>query len=65
MRMRFFYVYILQSEAAAETFYVGFIENLQARLATHNSGQVFHTAKYRPWRIKTAVAFTDRERAAE
>jgi hypothetical protein len=28
-------------------------------------GQVSHTAKFRPWRIKTAIAFTDRQRAIE
>ncbi len=63
--MSFFYVYILQSEAAPHCFYVGFTEKLQARLKTHNSGQVPHTAKFLPWRIKTAVAFTDRQRAVE
>ncbi len=63
--MKFFYVYILQSEAAPETFYVGFTEDLRARLEIHNSGQVFHTAKFCPWKIKTAVAFSDRERAVE
>jgi predicted GIY-YIG superfamily endonuclease len=63
--MSFFYVYILQSEAAPESSYVGFTENLQVRLETHNSGQVSHTAKFRPWRIKTAIAFTDRQRAIE
>ena len=63
--MQFYYVYILQSEAVRETFYVGFTEDLRTRLKTHNSGQVPHTAKYLPWRIKTAVAFTDRERAAD
>ena len=63
--MKFFYVYILQSEIAPQTFYVGFAEDLRARLKTHNSGQVPHTAKFRPWRIKTAVAFTDRQRAIE
>ena len=64
-RMECFYVYILQSEAVAETFYVGFTEDLRTRLKTHNAGQVFHTAKFRPWKIKTAVAFTDRQRAIE
>jgi predicted GIY-YIG superfamily endonuclease len=34
-------------------------------MKTHNAGQVFHTAKYLPWRIKTAIAFTDRQRAVE
>ena len=63
--MKFFYVYVLQSEATLESFYVGFTEELQTRLKVHNSGQVPHTAKFRPWRIKTAVAFTDRQRAVD
>jgi putative endonuclease len=61
--MNFFYVYTLQSEVFPARFYVGFTENLQDRLKTHNAGKVPHTAKFCPWRIKTAVAFTDRERA--
>ena len=63
--MSFFYVYILQSEVALEHFYVGFTEELRTRLKTHNSGHVPHTVKLRPWRIKTAIAFTDRQRAIE
>ena len=31
----------------------------------HNAGEVSHTAKFAPWRIKTAIAFIDRKRAAE
>jgi len=38
--MEFYYVYILRSQVAPEAFHVGFTENLQARLKTHNSGQV-------------------------
>lgn len=63
--MKFFYVYILQSNARAGGFYVGFTEDLQARLKKHNAGEVPHTAKSRPWRIKTAIAFTEQERATE
>jgi len=63
--MKFFYVNILQSENNAEHFYTGFTEDLQEHLKTHNAGNVPHTAKFRPWRIKTAVAFTERERAIE
>ena len=63
--MEFYYVYILQSKVAPETFYIGFTENLRTRLRIHNSGQVPHTAKFRPWHIKTAVAFTERQRAVE
>jgi predicted GIY-YIG superfamily endonuclease len=44
-------------------FYVGFTEDLQTRLKKHNAGEVPHTAKFRPWRIKTAIAFTELERA--
>jgi predicted GIY-YIG superfamily endonuclease len=61
--MSFFYVYILQSEAIPGHFYTGITDNLQERLKKHNSGGVPHTAKFCPWRIKTAIAFTDRERA--
>lgn len=63
--MRFSYVYILQSELDTNRFYVGLTDNLKLRLQKHNNGGVPHTAKFRPWKIKTAVAFADRERAAE
>jgi len=61
----FFYVYILQSTNNPDKFYTGFTENLQKRLNDHNSGKNPHTAKYKPWRIKTAVAFIDRHRAVD
>jgi putative endonuclease len=57
------YVYILQSITDPERFYVGCTEDLQARLGKHNSGQVSHTAKFLPWKIKTAIAFADAEKA--
>ena len=59
------YVYILRSEAEAEHFYAGITDNLQARLSKHNSGQVSHTSKYKPWRIKTYIAFSDEKKAFE
>ena len=58
-------VSILQSEAGPERYYVGLTDDLRRRLAKHNSGSVAHTAKYRPWHIKTAIAFGDRARAAK
>ncbi|MDI1248349.1 MAG: GIY-YIG nuclease family protein [Lacunisphaera sp.] len=60
----FAYVYILESLAPAGGFYVGFTDDLAERLVKHNAGGVPHTAKGRPWRINTAVAFRDREKAA-
>jgi len=60
----FYYVYILQSVDDGR-FYTGFSEDLENRLKSHNAGKDPHTAKYRPWRIKTAIAFTDRKKAFE
>jgi len=63
--MKFYYVYILQSEIDQKKFYAGFTEDLDSRLKAHNSGNVHHTSKYKPWRIKTAIAFADRQKAVE
>jgi len=52
------YVYILESRDS-EHFYIGLTDDLRARLARHNAGEVTHTAKYLPWRIKTYIAFSD------
>lgn len=60
----FAYVYILESLGTTGSYYVGLTDDLVSRLARHNQGGVPHTAKLKPWRIKTAVAFRDREKAA-
>lgn len=57
------YVYILESLTEREHFYTGVTGDLKARLSTHNSGSVTHTAKHRPWRVKTYIAFSDEDRA--
>jgi putative endonuclease len=58
------YVYILRS-VEAEHFYVGITDDLRARLAAHNAGGVPHTSKYKPWKIKTYVAFSDEAQAVK
>jgi predicted GIY-YIG superfamily endonuclease len=63
--MKFFYAYILQSDGCSEKFYSGFTEDLRERLKKHNAGEVSHTAKFRPWHIKTAIAFTTQAKALE
>ncbi len=60
----FFYVYLLESKGDPKHYYTGLTDDLARRLAKHNRGEVPHTAKFRPWRIKTAIAFRDRIRAA-
>jgi putative endonuclease len=57
------YVYVLQSLAVPDRFYEGITENLRARLKKHNAGQVSHTSKYVPWKIKNYIAFEDRAKA--
>ncbi len=56
------YVYILES-LIGEHFYTGITDDVDTRLSKHNSGAVTHTAKYRPWKIKTYVAFSNETRA--
>ena len=62
---RFFSVYILQSLSKPDCHYTGFTEDLKERMEHHNDGSVPHTTKFRPWRLQTAIAFTERERALE
>ncbi len=59
----FYYVYILQSEFDPNRFYTGYTEELQTRLIIHNQGKCKHTSKYIPWQIKTAIAFTNKQKA--
>ena len=60
---KFYYVYILESIDPPKHYYTGFTENLESRLDAHNAGKCTHTAKFKPWKIKTATAFTDQSKA--
>lgn len=56
------FVYILQSEDG-ERFYVGVSDDVHARLDMHNAGKVRHTRKFKPWKLRTFIAFSDHDRA--
>lgn len=59
------YVYIIQSEnEEPQHYYTGLTDDLRARLEKHNAGEVPHTSKFRPWRLKTYIGFSDPNRAA-
>ena len=60
---RFTYVYILQSEINPDHFYIDRTQDLRVRVSRHNSGQVRHTSKWKPWRLKTYLALSDSSRA--
>ncbi len=57
------YVYLLESIAFPEENYVGLTDDLRARLDTHNAGRSPHTAKFKPWRLVTYIAFSDDTKA--
>ena len=63
--VKFYYIYIIETEKAPKRFYTGYTEDLESRLKSHNQGSNPHTSERRPWRIKTAVAFTDKKRARD
>jgi putative endonuclease len=56
------YVYILETLDFLH-FYVGITDDLRARLTKHNAGEVPHTSKFGPWRVKTYVAFSNEKQA--
>ena len=57
------YVYLIESVSLPEQWYVGHTDDLRTRLASHNAGQSPHTARYKPWRLVTYVAFSDEAKA--
>ena len=63
--MTFTYVYILQSERDPTRFYTECARDLRERLHRRNRGNILHTAKWRPWTIKTYIALSDRGRARD
>jgi predicted GIY-YIG superfamily endonuclease len=60
---RLHYVYLLESLSHPRQRYVGESGDLRSRLEEHNAGKSSHTAKFKPWRLVTYVAFSDRAKA--
>ena len=59
------YVYILQSKSFPNQIYKGSTEDLTKRIEKHNAGDVFHTSKFRPWKIVWYCAFEQKEQALQ
>jgi putative endonuclease len=59
------YVYILRSISAQDQFYIGWSNDLRARVKAHNSGKSPHTKKFRPWKIAFYAAFASKEKAIQ
>jgi predicted GIY-YIG superfamily endonuclease len=58
-------VYLIQSEAFPDQRYVGFTTDLKKRLETHNAGGSVHTAKFKPWKLVSYHAFSEKRKAQE
>jgi predicted GIY-YIG superfamily endonuclease len=58
-----YYVYLIESLSATRKRYVGITTNVEQRLREHNAGKSPHTSKFKPWKLITYVAFTDRGKA--
>jgi len=58
-----YYVYLIESVSAQGERYLGMTTDLKERLQEHNAGKSFHTSKFRPWKLKTYIAFTGRAKA--
>ncbi len=59
------YVYIIQSLNNQEHYYTGLTDDVDKRLIEHNNGQSIHTNKFKPWKIKNIISFTDPQKAFE
>lgn len=60
-----YYVYLLRSVEFPEQTYRGFTQDLKTRFRDHNAGKSKHTAKYRPWKLVSYHAFSDKTKAQQ
>ena len=59
------YVYIIVSLPQPKRYYVGMTDQVSRRLIQHNEGNVKSTAGFKPWRLRTAICFSTKDRAVE
>ncbi len=60
-----FHVYCIESLSRPGRYYVGFTENLEQRIASHNNGCNPSTVAARPWKLRGYVAFDHKAAAVE
>ena len=58
-----YYVYLIESVSRQGERYLGMTTDLKERLQKHNAGKCSHTSKFKPWKLTTYIAFTDRAKA--
>ena len=57
------YVYLIESISKPGKHYTGYTDDLKQRLLDHNSGKNVSTARLKPWRLKTYLAFSTKTQA--
>ncbi len=60
-----YYVYLLRSIKDPLKTYIGYTNNLEQRVQSHNAGSSIHTQKYRPWKLVMYLAFSSEEKALD
>ncbi len=60
-----YYVYLIQSESRPAKRYIGFSEDLKARLKAHNAGESTYTANHRLRHLVNYRAFSEKQRALD
>lgn len=58
-----YYVYLIESVSHQSRRYVGFSMDLRKRMFDHNTGKLPTTAKHRPWKLVTYLAFSSKRQA--
>ncbi len=57
------HVYLIESESILGKRYIGYSEDLRQRMVDHNAGKNVSTAPFRPWRLRTYLAFATKSQA--
>ena len=58
-------VYVIRCVTDPSKYYTGLTDNVERRLAVHNSGGSAYTAALRPWILVAFTVFSDSASAAE
>jgi putative endonuclease len=53
-----YFLYVLENDSGRH--YIGIAENVDKRLAKHNSGSVRSTKAFRPWRVAICKEFQNK-----
>jgi len=54
------YVYLLRSVNFSDKIYIGYTNNIDQRMITHNDGKSLYTKRYMPWRLQGYFAFQEK-----